>query len=476
MADREIIIVGGGVIGLAIAWSFRTHDVKVTLIDPEEKPNGSASFAAGAMLGALGEVTEDHGSGEDKLEFEFRLNSSKLYPQLLGDLAESSSLNIHSGMGTFIVGNVAGKLDDVNIRAIARTAEEYDCKYETVDMEDIPGYSPNPNFRLTRGLFIPDEGFVSTADLMPAFLKAVESLSQVNIIRDSVLKLIVQNDRVVGVETKNNGTIKSDDTILAAGAAIQALVDLTPSVSQKIPPLLPGKGVSLLAQDPSNTPHVIRTPNRDFACGTHVVPRGNNLLYIGATNRIAATPGVNEGVTAGEVHNILNSVLSEINTELRTANILQTSFGSRPLTTDRHPLLGLTDVDGLSIATATYRNGILMAPLIGEIVAEEVISKKKSERNPFSARGRIERILDSRPDKEFVIDEGIRDLVSFIQEPTGSLPYDRENELRKFITALMHTALEGVTDGHGLREETIALLDRYRMSEVIPQIYYQVQD
>ena len=128
-------------------------------------------------------------------------------------------------------------------------------------------------------------------------------------------------------------------------AGVSALLADWPLGEKTVPRLLPGKGVSLTADGLSDAfPYVLRTPNRDFACGSHVVPRGDGRVYLGATNRISTTPGGTPGITLGEVHSLLHSAIHEINTGFRTANVRSFTFGMRPLTLDHRPMLGHTGV------------------------------------------------------------------------------------------------------------------------------------
>lgn len=114
---------------------------------------------------------------------------------------------------------------------------------------------------------------------------------------------------------------------------------------------------------------MIRTPNRDFACGTHLVPRPGGGLYLGATNRIAATPAATEQPSPGEINALIHSAAHEINTRIRTIAFTSVRHGMRPLSSDGRPLIGVTRLTGLHLATGTYRNGILLAPAIAKHIA-----------------------------------------------------------------------------------------------------------
>jgi glycine oxidase len=64
---------------------------------------------------------------------------------------------------------------------------------------------------------------------------------------------------------------------------------------------------------------VIRTPNRDFACGLHVIPPSRGGLYMGATNRFTTAPVT--GPTAGEHLSLLHGLLHQFRVDLRTTTV-----------------------------------------------------------------------------------------------------------------------------------------------------------
>ncbi|GAB3845706.1 hypothetical protein GCM10029963_24400 [Micromonospora andamanensis] len=74
------------------------------------------------------------------------------------------------------------------------------------------------------------------------------------------------------------------------------------------------------------------------------------------------------------MHALLHSAIHEVNVGFRTSRITSMTYGLRPLTSDHKPLIGATGHDGVHIATGTYRNGILMAPLIADLITAELRS------------------------------------------------------------------------------------------------------
>lgn len=99
-------------------------------------------------------------------------------------------------------------------------------------------------------------------------------------------------------------------------------------------------------------PMVIHTPNRDFACGQHVIPHGRDVLYVGAADRFTTAPAT--APTAGEHLSLVHGLLHQFRVDLRTATVKGLRWGNRPASADGAPLIGIDA--RLSIAV-TMRKG-----------------------------------------------------------------------------------------------------------------------
>jgi hypothetical protein len=231
--------------------------------------------------------------------------------------------------------------------------------------------------------------------------------------------------------------------------------------------------VALLVRTGVSLPYVIRTPNRDFACGLHLVPRRDGAVYVGATNRVWSVPPARDGAMLGELHFLLDGALRELHVDLRFAHLERALVGWRPIAVDRVPLVGQTRTEGLLIATGTYRNGVLMAPLISEIVADLVQHGRTERTHPFSP---LARSTTTAPDKPAarLLETNARDLVESLLEPGGHLPYDRLEELADFVAALGRMALEDGPDARQLREGARHLLETYPLAEMVPELYLEL--
>jgi len=465
------IVIGWGIVGATIALRLSEEGSKVLCLGEVEGDANSASLAAGAMLGAFGEHTVDKTSAADMRETEFRIQSRRSYPSFLERIHDISGIPVQQNTGTFVISNAAGKDDLQNIEAISSLAEVYAEPAEWVEIRDVPGYRPHRSFLPYRILSLANEASVNSVDLLVAVRTAAQRLGTT--VRNArVAKVRIAQDRCVGVELENGDFIDGTSIVLSAGYGCRDLVRSLRAEGLDLPEILGGKGSSLLIRSNLDLPKVIRTPNRDFACGTHVVSRGNGTLYIGATNRISDTPGEQGGVTLGELHVQTHSVIHEINTAVRTDGVIAFRAGARPLTSDGYPLVGFTGISGLHIATGTYRNGILLAPRIADIVASEMLGQSGGLENPFGPQTRSQ--LRREMSQKSGLRRGVKDLISFIQEPHGLLPYERGRELENFIHNLLEAAAGADARAVARLAEVRSYLNSNTRAEAVPALFYML--
>src|SRR5262249_51170689 len=141
------------------------------------------------------------------------------------------------------------------------------------------------------------------------------------------------------------------------------LQETLPDLAISVPPIVSGYGVSALIGDTRTRRlrHVIRTPNRAFSCGLHVVPRPDNI-YLGATNIMSNKP--QSFATMSDLHFLLDCAMKQLHTNLSSGRIVCLQVGNRPVTVDGFPLIGPLPGTRLWMLTGTYRDGFHQSPLI----------------------------------------------------------------------------------------------------------------
>jgi glycine oxidase len=474
----DVIVVGNGIVGSAISLELLSKGLSVTILGTEFGTSQSATLASGAMLGVVGEVTSAELKEPFSTDFKFRMEAGNLYNDFIESINNISGSDLEISKGTYIIASCSKHEDVKNIKAMFQLAKENNYKAKWVDTPDVPWYQPSREHIASHILYLGDEGYINSRNLLDALHQAIAKFgTQCKQIYSEVSCLEIDKERLVGIKTIDGEKFFADATILCAGFGIQKIIENSNIDVNFIPKILGGRGTSLHMNNPDSScslDAVIRTPNRDFACGTHIVPYSNDLLYVGATNRLVdKQSGI--GSTLGELHSLSHSAIHEVNTGLRTSHIKSIHSGIRPYSSDGQPLIGISDIEKLYLATATYRNGVLMAPLIAKIIASEITTDQSYKyQNPYSPKqSNRRRLYDSNE----LIQDGIKNLVSFIQEPHGKLPYNREKELELLLTLLFSNVLADKNEiNHDALQNAKELLRKQIIPEVIPSIYYLLQN
>lgn len=468
--NPDVIVIGGGVIGLATSYELSRLETRVVNVFARSADAEGASLAAGAMLGAFGEITADDGEPE-RPELEFRIEAQRRYPDWLAGICDCAGTSVHQNEGTFIVGNNDGLRDHANIHRMKEEADRYQETAVWVAPSDVPGLMPSRSHFPHSCLHLANEHSVDSAELIDALRHCLASFPVYRHVDDSVVGAYQQGKDWV-VKLRGGGSLAAHSLVLCAGSRSFDFLSDDIRIAAELPKMFFGKGVSCLVIDAPPIPQTIRTPNRAFACGAHVVPRSGEHLYIGATNCLSVDRNKERGFQPGELHNLFDEVIHQINTDVRCSTIKHIRVGHRPIATTRQPLIGKTPIAGLFVATGTYRNGVLMAPLVSEIVAAEVLGRVSPVRNIFAIGSRENG--SGKPDFTAIAQIGIRDIIAFLHEPGGYLPYDRAGELEKYVKILFEMAVSENGRYADLRDEIRQRLREAPLNETMHKLFYDI--
>jgi glycine oxidase len=359
MAD-EVLIIGGGVIGLSIARELkRAGTAKVTILE-KASVGQEASWAAAGMLGPQAEASE-----ADTF-FKMCSESRDLYPRLATDLLEETGVGIElDTTGTLYLSFDEGSSERLRERFRGQTAA--DLAVEALTAEEVIEAEPHVSPAVQLGLYFPNDWQVENRRLLFALSHYAE-LSGIEIREGSqVSKVIVENGRAVGART-GEGDIMADVVILATGAWTSLIEVGTHAMPFEVRPV---RG-QIVAFEPEARlfEHVIHSHSG------YLVPRTDGRVLAGSTSEgVGFDKAITDEAAVG-----LREVAAEIAPEFRTLPITDHWAGLRPFAGDGLPVLGnIPGVDDLYVATAHYRNGILLAPLTAEIVARAVLCGEGSE-------------------------------------------------------------------------------------------------
>lgn len=373
---HDVVVVGSGAVGASIAFELASRGLSVCRVG-ETARRTAASRAAGAMNGCFGEVTRgllasDHG----RLKLAMDIQAKGLWADWCERLARASGnpAGLLSACGTQVILNSAGmaEIDSVNFGAIEQALRDYQTFYTPVLPGELDWIKANDLVRPMQALLIPDENAID-AHLLLEKLDAALLGCGGEIIDSNARAVLSEGWSTTGVALHDGRHLPGRHVVVAAGVHSLELFDGLEEIRRHIPPLFAGYGVSILLRLPAGrkVPQtVIRTPNRAFACGLHCVPRGDDLLYIGATNILAEQPRSHAQVS--DVQFLLDCAVDQLNLDLHDAAILDIQVGNRPVSADGFPLIGACDYDGLWLVTGTYRDGLHQSPLLATWIADRI--------------------------------------------------------------------------------------------------------
>ncbi|GGZ83356.1 NAD(P)/FAD-dependent oxidoreductase [Streptomyces echinoruber] len=373
----DVVVVGNGVLGLSLAWVLARRGQRVAVLGRPHRP-WAGSAAAGAMLGCFGEVTTSLLASEyGRAKLELGIQASRMWPQWLARLEdETDGAAVKTAEGTTVILNTIGtaEIDDANYNAIRAELVRYSEPFEDVEPADLDWVDAEPISRPLKAFHIPGEHAVNAAALLERLESAVVRAGG-TLVPEFATRVEYQGERVTGVVLASGERIGADHVTLAAGARTQDLLDGLP-VGPRIPRLVSGYGVSSLIRTADGTTpgSVIRTPNRSFACGLHIVPRGEGQIYVGATNVISVEP--RDTAEMRDLVFLLQCAHRQVRRNLWNSDVTRVQVGNRPVSVDAFPLLGEGGMKGLWIMTGTYRDGLHLSPLLAQDFAARILGEQ----------------------------------------------------------------------------------------------------
>ena len=362
----DVLIIGGGVIGLAIGWRAAQRGMRVAIADPD--PGRGASHAAAGMLTPVAEAAY----AEREL---FKLGRMSLarYPGFAAELAEDTGLDVgFRQTGTLLVGYDADDMAAISEHAILR--ENFGAPSQRLSGRECRRAEPLLGPAIGGGLLIDDDASVDPRRLTGALLSAAQKAGAVHLPEPAV-SLLTTGDRAAGAELADGTTVSAAQVVLSAGWASASLAGLP---GEATPPLRPVKGQIVRLRPTSATlaaglpPSLLNRTVRGITQGSSVylVPRDNGELVVGATQE---EMGTDTTVTAGGVWQLLRDARAIVPgiTELEFAEV---AAGLRPGTPDNAPVLGPSGLPGLVLATGHFRGGVLLAPVTADLIVELLVT------------------------------------------------------------------------------------------------------
>ncbi len=356
---RDVVVAGGGIVGLVTAWRAAQRGLAVTVVDPA--PGGGAARVAAGMLAA---VTELH-FGEERL-LALNLASAERYPAFAAELAEASGQELgYRRCGTLAVALDAD--DRAYLRELHALQLRSGLESEWLSGRECRRLEPMLAPGVRGGLRVDGDHQIDPRRLASALVTACERAGVVWC-RSTAGRLVVRGGRAAGVELADGSLVEGGQTVLAAGSRSGLLAGLPEEVAVPVRPVK-GQVVRLAVPEAyrRGAAFLGRTV-RAVVRGSHVylVPRENGELVIGATTEEL---GWDTTVTAGGVYELLRDA-HELVPGLTELPFTEVRAGLRPGSPDNAPLLGPTALPGLHLATGHHRNGVLLTPVTGDVLAD----------------------------------------------------------------------------------------------------------
>lgn len=352
--SADVVVIGGGVIGLTIARALALRGAGEVCLIERGSLGREASFAAAGMLAPQAEA-----NAQDDF-FKLACRSRDLYANFAASLRDETGVDIElDRTGTLYLALTYHDLVEIEKRFEWQKAAG--LPVDILTPEQVHDLEPCINQNVVGALRFPLDVQVENRRLLSALTNSVSKLGVTIVTETSVESVKIERDRVSGVQT-SRGLIRCEEVIVAAGTWSGFIQGFPANTSLKIEPVR-GQMISFDAR-PQLTRHVIYSPRG------YIVPRQDGRLLAGSTSEHA---GFAKQVTAGGISTILANA-QEISPAVSNLPIVDTWSGLRPRAPDNLPVLGPCDeIGGLFYATGHYRNGILLAPVTGDLIADAVV-------------------------------------------------------------------------------------------------------
>ncbi|MFE9095197.1 glycine oxidase ThiO [Streptomyces sp. NPDC007264] len=369
----DVLVIGGGIIGLVTAWRAAQRGFGTAVVDPG--PGGGAAQVAAGMLAA---VTELH-YGEQTL-LGLNLESARRYPDFAAELTEAAGLDLgYRRCGTLAVALDAD--DRAQLRELHALQQQSGLESEWLSGRECRRLEPMLAPGVRGGLRVDGDHQIDPRRLAAALVTACERAGVV-FHRTRAERLSVVRERAAGVTTADGTDLTAGQVVLAAGSLSGRLAGVPDEV---VPPVRPVKGqvVRLTVPEPY-APFLSRTVRAVVRGGPlYLVPRENGELVIGATSEEL---GWDTTVTAGGVYELLRDA-HELMPGITELPLTETRAGLRPGSPDNAPMLGPSGLEGLLLATGHHRNGVLLTPVTGDVMAHVLTTGDlPDEARPFTPR------------------------------------------------------------------------------------------
>ncbi len=374
----DVAVVGGGAIGLSVAWRAAQRGLRVVVVERGEPGSGTSSVAAG-MLAPVAEANP-----LEQSVLQLGLASLRAYPSFVEELRAAAG----EDPGYLPCGTLVAARDRDEAEALERELEMrrgLGLAVERLRPSQARAVVPALAPAVRLALSIEGDHAVDPRRLCAALAQAVRRAG--GELRTGATVAAIEISTNSGVEglcveglcLDDGELVAADQVVIAAGTWSDQIAGIP---DQARVPIHPVKGQIMRLHDPAG-PGLLNRVLRMVS--GYVVPRGDGRYVLGATME---ERGFETTVTAGAVYELLRDA-SELVPGISELVIDEISAGLRPATPDNAPAIGPSAVPGLHWATGHYRNGILLAPITAELLAAALMGEELPQLAAPFAPGRF---------------------------------------------------------------------------------------
>ena len=360
----DVAVVGGGVMGCAVALRLAQRGARVAVIE-RGIPGAEASSAA---AGILGPQMEADGPGP---LLDLGLMSRALYPALATELRDATGVDIgYARSGVLAVALDPEGEAELGRRRTWQTARG--LRVEALSAEAVRAHEPHLGGAVRAALRFPDDAQVNARELARALSQAAALAGARFLAGRYVRRVLVEGGAAAGVEL--DGEVVRAGAVVVAAGSWSGLVEGAGVPATVVRPAR-GQLVSIETRPPLLR-HVVEVHGRGY-----LVPRRDGTVLAGSTMEMA---GFRKEVTVGGLAEILTLARTLV-PALGDAPVTASWSNFRPYTEDHLPVLGATPVRNLVLATGHFRNGILLCPITARAIADLVATGASTvDLSPFS--------------------------------------------------------------------------------------------
>ncbi len=350
----DVIIIGGGIIGLSIAWFLANQGASVTVLE-RGSPGSGASGAAAGMLAPFAE--SEHGGAFVNLG----QRSLEMYDSFIDEINNSVSISIvNNSPGLLRVATDQKEFDA--LKGLFDNQQSSIHHFRLLDAQEIRQLEPHLSQSIIGGLHSPLEKQIDPRTLCHALSLALQNQGVRILEHCNVTDIQRTEDKAVSISA-NGQQYSFENLVIAGGAWTTELGDYL-GVHLPVKPI---KGQILSLQTETNSlSHTI------YGSKGYIVPRSDGRIVIGAT---VEDVGFDLDV---DVNGILQLIVigQQYLQDIGSAKVLDSWAGLRPASPDGMPILGkVPTFTNAFVATGHYRNGILLAPVTGKLIADLTLNR-----------------------------------------------------------------------------------------------------